>query len=257
MERLSKTNEFRWLIHFLFFSSLLLTPSPSPAKSPDPWVNPLEKEISIALSKQIQCKKIEVQIDADREKSNKIKNLAIKLDGVVLDPMVADYLTLTYEYPVVDLTQLKRANEWKMLSYGKNKVSLLISAGAIEQYLSNKANQLKRRYDRMSIKFAPPYIECLFDVPASEISPETLKLLKQFVKNAKIEGYAAFQIKAKDNALYASSSKVIVNHFLIPQMILKELETKFNPFDGVPVLRPFQYSINTVTVQNKYMYLTN
>jgi hypothetical protein len=152
---------------------------------------------------------------------------------------------------------LRHSKELNIPSYSKSKVGILISSGAIERYLGNKANQIGKRYNKISIKFSPPYIECLFDVPASEISPETLQLLNKFVKGAKLEGYAAFQIKAKNNDLYALSSKVIVNHFLIPDLILKELQTKFNPFDGIPVLRPFQYSINNLTVQNKYLFLTN
>jgi hypothetical protein len=78
--------------------------------------------------------------------------------------------------------------------------------------------------------------------------------LDKFIKGGKLEGYAAFQIKVKNNELYALSSKVIVNHFLIPNPILREWETKFNPFDGIPVLKPFHYSINNVVVQNKYIY---
>ena len=30
-----------------------------------------------------------------------------------------------------------------------------------------------------------------------------------------------------------------------------------NPFDRIPVLSPFQYSINNVNVQNNYLFLTN
>jgi hypothetical protein len=171
--------------------------------------------------------------------------------------MVADHMTLTYEDPVIDLIQLKQKKELNILSYSKNKVGILISAKAIKGYFGHKANQFKKRYNKILIKFASPYIECLFDVPASEISPETLSLVKPFIKNAKLEGYAAFRIEAKDNALYASSSKVIVNHFLVPERILRELQNRFNPFDAIPALNPFQYSINNVTVQNKYIFLSN
>ena len=228
------------------------------AKTPDPpKKSPLEEEVLKALSKSVECKKIEVQIESAKEKANVLKTLTVKFDGINLGQMVADHMTLLYEDPIIDFIRLKQSNELNILSYSKGKVGILISPGAIERYFANKANQSKKRYNKISIKFSPPYIECLFDVPASEISPETIQLLKKFVKGPKIEGYAAFQFKVKDNDLYALSSKVIVNHFLIPELILREMQTKFNPFDGIPVLKPFQYSINTVTVQNKYIYMTN
>ena len=136
-------------------------------------------------------------------------------------------------------------------------MSLLISASNIESYLASKAQEVNKKYHRLSVKFSPPYIECLFDVPAREISRETLNVLNKFIKGGKLEGYAAFQIKLKNNELYALSSKVILNHFLIPETILREFQTKFNPFDTLPVLKPFQYAINKTTVQNRYLYLTN
>jgi hypothetical protein len=258
MEKFIKTKTFHFIHYILFVFLLLISPFSSIAKSPDPTKkSPLEEEVLKALSKSMQCKNIEVQIESAKEKANILKTLTVKFDGINLGQMVVDYMTIVYEDPVIDLLKLRQSKELNIPSYSKSKVGILISSGAIERYLGNKANQIGKRYNKISIKFSPPYIECLFDVPASEISPETLQLLNKFVKGAKLEGYAAFQIKAKNNDLYALSSKVIVNHFLIPDLILKELQTKFNPFDGIPVLRPFQYSINNLTVQNKYLFLTN
>ena len=171
--------------------------------------------------------------------------------------MAADYMTVVYEDPVIDLGKLKQSKELSILSSSKNKISILISTAAIKRYFDNKAKAFKKKYNQISIKFSPPYIECFFDVPAEEISPETLKVLNKFIKGGKLEGYAAFQFKVKNNALYAISSKVIINHFLIPELILREFQTKFNPFDAIPVIKPFEYSINTATVQNKYLFLTN
>jgi hypothetical protein len=258
MEKFIKTKTFHFIHYILFVFLLLISPISSIAKSPEPFKkSPLEEEVLKALSKSMQCKNIEVQIESAKEKANILKTLTVKFDGINLGQMVVDYMTIVYEDPVIDLLKLRQSKELNIPSYSKSKVGILISSGAIERYLGNKANQIGKRYNKISIKFSPPYIECLFDVPASEISPETLQLLNKFVKGAKLEGYAAFQIKAKNNDLYALSSKVIVNHFLIPDLILKELQTKFNPFDGIPVLRPFQYSINNLTVQNKYLFLTN
>ena len=226
------------------------------AGSPGDSVKSLEDEVSKAIGRSISCKKVEVQIEMAKGKADRLKSLAVKFDRIVLGEMVADHMTLLYEDPDIDLTRLKQSKEMSLSSYSKGKVGILISAEAIEKYLGNKARQLYKSYNKLSIKFSPPYVECFFDVPASEISPETLKLLN-IVKGTKFEGYAAFQIKAKNNELYALSSKVIVSHFLIPELILKELETKFNPFERIPVVKPFQYTINTVTVQNKYIYLAD
>jgi len=257
MEKLSKIKN-RFPPYFFFILIILILPIPSTAISPDPSKkSPLEEEVLKALSKSVECKKIEIQIESGKEKANVLKTLTVKFDGINLGQMAVDYMTIVYEDPVIDLIKLKQSKDLNIPSYSKSKVGILISPGAIERYFANKAKQSKKRYNKISIKFSPPYIECLFDVPASEISPETIQLLKKFVKGQKIEGYAAFQFKVKDNDLYALSSKVIVNHFLIPELILREMQTKFNPFDGIPVLKPFQYSINTVTVQNKYIYMTN
>jgi hypothetical protein len=257
MEKLSKIKN-RFSPYFFFILIILILPIPSIAISPDPSKkSPLEEEVLKVLSQSIQCKKIEVQIGSQKEKTNVLKTLTVKFDGINLGQMVADYMTIIYEDPVIDLVKLRESKELSILSSSKNKISILISTAAIKRYFDNKAKESKKKYNQISIKFSPPYIECFFDVPAEEISPETLKLLDNFVKGGKLEGYAAFQIKAKNNGLYALSSKVIVNHFLIPELILRELQTKFNPFDGIPVLKPFQYSINTVTVQNKYIYMTN
>ena len=257
MEKSYKNKGIRTLFYLLVISIGLIFPISSSAKILELTTKPLENEIITALGKNIQCKKIEVQIRLAEDKPGEMKSLAVKFEGAVLGGMVADYMTLLYENPVIDLGQLKKANELKIRSSSKSKVSILLSAKAIEGYVAGRAKQLHKKYNRISIKFSPPYIECFFDVPASEISPETLKLLDKFVKGGKLEGYAAFRMKAKDNALSALSSKVIVNHFLIPDVILEELQNKSNPFDRIPVLSPFQYSINNVNVQNNYLLLTN
>ena len=94
-------------------------------------------------------------------------------------------------------------------------------------------------------------------VPKSEIASESVDLLKKFIRGDKIEGYAAFRMDAKANALYASSSKVITNHFLLPNGLLHIFESKFNPFDEIVVVKPFDYTIENLTVQPKYIYMSN
>jgi hypothetical protein len=257
MERLSRIRNDRFSsVCVLVLFSLLLS-LPSYAKSPGDPVKSLEEAASEAIRKGVPCKRVEAQITLADGKTDALKGLAVKFDGIVLGEMTADHMSLVYENPVVDLARLKRSKELTLSSYSKGKAGILISPEAIERYFKNKAAQIKKSYNKISIKLAPPYIECFFDVPASEISPETLKLFDKFVKGSKLEGYAAFQIRAKNNELHALCSKVIVNHFLVPELILKELQTKFNPFDVIPVVKPFQYTINAVTVQNKYIQMTN
>lgn len=222
-----------------------------------PAATPLENQIMKALGSDVRCKNMAIQIRQDKEKPGEMKSLAFKLEEVKIGEMVADHMTVMYEKPVIDLDRLNKANKFKVLSSSRIKVGILVSAGSLERYIAARARQLRKKYNRMSIKFSPPYAECQFDVPASEISPEALKLLDKFIKGGKLEGYAALQFKARNNALSAESSKVILNHFLIPDVLLKELQTRFNPFDSVPVLSPFNYSINSVSVQSNYLFLSN
>lgn len=252
-----KNSGIRSLLCLLLIAISLIFPMSSSAKTPELTATPLEHEIMKTLGKNIHCKNIEVQIRFSKDKPSEVKSLAIKLESAVLGNMVADYMTIVYEKPVIDLNQLKKAKKFKILSSSNTKVSILISAKAIEGYIARIAKQVQKKPVRLSIRFSPPYAECFFDIPVSAISPEILKLLDKYVKGNKLEGYAAFQLKANNNGLSALSSKAIVNHFLIPNTIRQELQNRFNPFDRIPVLSPFQYSINHVTVQKNYLFLTN
>ena len=257
MGKSHKNKRIRSLSCFLLISICLIFPIVSSAETTELTAKPLENEIMKTLGNNIQCKNIVVQIKLSKDKPSEIKTLAVKFESAVLGDMVADYMTVLYENPVIDFNQLKKAKKFKILSSSKSKVGILISAKAIEGYLAGKLKKLQKKQVRISIRFSPPYAECLFDIPVSEISPKILKLLDKYVKGEKLNGYSAFQMKAKDNALSALSSKVIVNHFLIPDAISQELQNTFNPFDRIPVLSPFRYSINNVSIKNKYLFLTN
>jgi hypothetical protein len=257
MEKSYKNKGIRLLFYFLLISIGLIFPFASSSETPELTNMPLENEIMKILSRNIQCKKIVVQIRLSKEKPNEIKTLAVKFESAVLGGIVADYITVLYEKPVIDYNQLKKAKKFKIISSSENKVGILISIKAIERYIAGKIKKLQKKQVRISIRFSPPYAECFFDIPVSEIPPKTLKLLDKYVKGKRLEGYAALQMKAKDNALSALSSKVIVNHFLIPGAIRQKLQNTFNPFDRIPVLSPLRYSINNVNVQNNYLFLTN
>jgi hypothetical protein len=235
----------------------LIFPFASSAETPEFTNKPLENEIRQILNRNIQCKNIVVQVRLSKEKPNEIKTLAVKLEGAMLGEIVADYITVLYEKPVIDFNQLKKAKKLKIISSSGNKAGILISIKAIERLIAGRVKKLQKNQARVSIRFSPPYAECFFDIPVSEIPPKTLKLLDKYVKGKRLEGYAAIQLKAKDNAISALSSKVIVNHFLIPGAIRQELQKTFNPIYHIPVLSPLRYSINNVTVQNNYIFLTN
>ncbi len=271
MEKLQKSKDILLPLFLLLLWAVFLFPLPSWAAPPRSAAGALENEILTSLKRSIPCKKIEVRIRQAGDDPGVIKILAVKLEGVALGHMTADYMTIVYEKPLIDLQLLKRAKKFKILSAAKTKVSILISAKAYEDYLAAQARRLQNKNFRLSIRFSPPYVESRFSIPVSGISAGSLKLLNKytkdhqsasaqlaaFLKGNKLEGYAAFQISARQNALSAVPAKVIVNHFVVPGAILQETRNLFNPFDRVAVLPPFQYAINRVTVQNNYLFFTN
>jgi hypothetical protein len=217
----------------------------------------LGENIAAALKRTLHCATVEARVQTPGDGSQKMKSLAIIINNIQLGQFTVDRMTLLYENPVIDMSRLKKNKNLHFLSYSKNKVNILVSVAYLEKYLQRKAQQFNKKNVRISLKFTPPFIECFYDVPKNEIASESVELLKKFIKGDKIEGYAAFQLTAKDNALYASSSKVITNHFLLPNALLEIFQTRFNPFDQIPVPEPFAYKINNLTVQAKYIYLTN
>jgi hypothetical protein len=216
-----------------------------------------EEEIAASLKKNLVCTKIEARIETLGEKPQSIKNLAIIIDNLSLGQFKADRMTVIYENPVIDVVKLKKGKGLQFISYTKNKVSILASTESLQKYVSEKSKQFNKKNVQISLKFTPPYVECFYSVPVNEIASESVQLLKSFIRGDKIEGYAAFTITAKKNALYAYSSKVIVNHFLIPNVTLDAFQDRFNPFDEIPVVRPFEYTINNITIQSKYIFMTN
>jgi hypothetical protein len=257
MEKSHKNKAIRLLFYFLLISIGLIFPFASFAETPRPDTGHLENEIMQVLGRNIKCRKITVQIMMSKEKPGEIKTLAVKFESAILGHMVADYITVVYEKPVIDLSQLRKAKKFKILSSSNNKVGILISAQAIDNYIAAKAKQYGNNHARVSVRFSPPYAECFFDIPVSEIPPQTLKLLAGYVKGKKIEGYAAVKMSAKNNSLWVQSSKAIINHFLIPGAIIQKLQNILNPVHHVFVLSPLLYSINKVSVQNNYLFLSN
>jgi hypothetical protein len=217
----------------------------------------LEDDIAAALKRTLHCSTVEARVQTPGDGSQKMKSLAIIINNIQLGQFTADRMTLLYENPVIDMSMLKKNKELHFISYSKNKVNILASAESLQKYFGEKAKQYNKKNFKITLKFTPPYVECFYDVPLSEIASESVALLKSFIPGDRIEGYAAFKIEVKDNAMSAYSSKVIVNHFLLPNGILGTFQKRFNPFDQIPVPEPFSYKINSLTVQSKYIYLTN
>ena len=247
----------------------LILPFCVSAAMPEPDAGMLESAVRTSLSRQIPCKKMDVQIRPSKDKAGEIKILAVKLEGVPLGYLTADYVTVVYEKPVIDTDQLFKLRKFKIRSSSRMKVSILISAGTFENYLAAQARHLQVRNYRMSIKLSPPYVECFFNVPVSGLSPKSLAALDAFgketgfsqiktlMKAGRFEGYGAFQLTAKNNTLQVVPAKAIVNHFSIPGAILQEAQSRINPLGRLTALASFQYSINNVTVQNNYLFLSN
>lgn len=234
----------------LTFPAALYAESVRPASS-------LESEITKALGARIKCKKITVQAIESKETPGGIKTLAVKLENAALGGMTADYVTVIYEKPVIDMNMLKKAKKFRIISSSSNKAGILISAASVEKYIAARLKRFQKKNVRVSVKFTPPYAECFFNVPASEIDPKAMNIVGKYIKGKNVEGYAAVQIKAKDNALFAAPAKIIINHFLVPASVGSQLQNTFGALDRVAVIPPLRYSINNVSIQKNYLFLTN
>jgi len=227
------------------------------AWSQDATAKKLGDDIAAALKRTLHCATVEARVQTSGGGSQTMKNLAIIINNIQLGQFYADRMTLLYDNPVIDMQKLKKNRDIHFISYSKNKVNILASAESLQKYFVAKARQFNKKNVKITLKFSPPFIECFYNVPIDQIASESVSLLKSFIPGDKIEGYAAFKIDVKGNAISAFSSKVIVNHFLLPNGIIETFQKRFNPFDQIPVPDPFVYSINTLTVQSKYIFLTN
>lgn len=217
----------------------------------------LEKAIRKAIAREISCKEIKVKINFDLKSSSKINSLAVRMDGVNIGGIIADYISIQYNNPSLDYQNLKNKNKLKFFSYSGQKVNILLSVSSLQNYLNLKEKEFGKNNVNIRLKFSPPFIECFYDVPKKEIASETAEIISKFIPGDKLEGYAAFTLQAKKSELSAYSSKVILNHFLIPGSILGIFEKKFNPFEKISAINIFNFEINNIVVQSKYVLLTN
>jgi len=249
MVRLFRTDIFVVVVYLIFSQSFNIL---SYAQD-----NDLEKNISKALSKEVHSKNITVKVSTDSKDTKKIVNLIIKFDEIKLGEIRADFLTIQLKQPIIDNKLLQNWNKFKLISAKEKKVNILLSINSLQNYLLVRAKEFGKKNVNINLKFSPPYIECFYDVPKDEISSESIGLLSKFIPGDKLEGYAAFTFTIKNNELSAHSSKVILNHFLLPAPLLKIFENRFNPFENIPTLELMQYHINKINVQSKYLLLSN
>jgi hypothetical protein len=217
---------------------------------------PLDREIAEAVKKIVPCKWIEVKTKPEG-KSENLKSLLIKFEGVSKNFLPADYVTVQYTNPVIDLRALRNSGAFSVISQSDFKIGVLVSDQALKNEFDRRAKRSNVRYNKFLIKFTPPYIELEFDIPAGAIPSEDRKVVEKFIKNKKFEGYAALRLEVRDNKVFASPTKVILNHFLLPTAVVEELSKRINPLYPIPIIRPFNYSLEKVGVQKKYIFFSN
>lgn len=216
-----------------------------------------DSEIAKALKKIVQCERIEIKTKAEENKSGTLTSLVIKFESVSKKFLPADYITLQYTNPTIDLKALIDSSTFNITSYRDFKIGVLVSDKALKNEFDKMAKMLNIHYNKFLIKFTPPYIELEFDFPASGIPPKERKLVEKFVKNKKFEGYAALRLEVHDNKIFAFPTKVILNHFLLPMTVIDEITKRINPLYHVPRIQPFTYSLEKVGIQKKYLFFSN
>jgi hypothetical protein len=216
----------------------------------------LHSDIANALRKSIKCEKIEIKTSSADNKGGKLRSLLIRLVAPK-DILPADYVTVQYTNPDIDLTALKKSKNFKIKSSSNFKIGMLVSEQTVKNEFVKTAKRLNLRQNKFLIKFTPPYIEVEFDIPASAIPLKDRKLVERFVRNKRLEGYAALRLEVRDNKIIASPVKVILNHFLLPTPLVSELKKRIKPLYRIPRIRPFDYDLAKVDILKQHVFLSN
>jgi hypothetical protein len=77
------------------------------------------------------------------------------------------------------------------------------------------------------------------------------------MRNNRFEGYAALRLEVRDNKVYASPDKVILNHFLLPMTVVAEIKKRMNPIYRIPRVQPFEYALGKAGVLKQYIFFSN
>lgn len=241
-------------IKFLIFLIIFSTASRYYCESENK--NDFEVIFTKAIKNEIKCSNITVKTILDKDNANKIVSLAIKIEGGELDNIKADYITIQLDNPVFNIQSIKKSNRLRFSSYSNKKVNILLSLNTLQNYLQDRAKEFGKNSAEIRLKFTPPFVECFYSVPTKEVASETLGMISKFLSGEKLEGYAAFTFKVNKNELSAFSSKVILNHFLLPNTVLSLFEKKFNPFEKISPLSILDFKLNSLVVQSKYLLLS-
>ncbi|GAM08149.1 hypothetical protein OR1_00420 [Geobacter sp. OR-1] len=217
----------------------------------------LDSDIGKALRKVVKCEKIEVKTKNADNKTGKLSSLLIKLVAMAKQIFPADYVTVQYANPNLDMTALRKSNNFKVNSYSNFKIGMLVSEQTVKNEFVKSARRLNFQYNKFSIKFTPPYIELEFDIPAGAIPLKDRKLVEKFIRNKRLEGYAALRLEIRDNKIIAAPVKVILNHFLLPTTLVAELKKQIKPIYNIPRIRPFDYNLTKVAILKQQIFLSN
>jgi len=217
----------------------------------------LDSDIAKALRKIVKCEKIEIKTKTGDNKSGNLRSLLIKFVAMPKHILPADYVTVQYTNPNIDLIALRKSNNFKVKSYSNFRIGMLVSEQTVKNEFDKRAKRLNLRYNKFSIKFTPPYIELEFDIPASAIPLKDRKLVEKYIKNKRLEGYAALRLEIHDNRVIAYPVKVIVNHFLLPMPLVSELKKRINPIYHIPRIRPFDYDLAKVDILKQHILFSN
>jgi len=214
-------------------------------------------EVATVLLKTLRCKRIEVQMDPIDLARSQFSRIAIKLEGARLGGLNADTMTVVYTNPEFSLDEMRQTGKFRARCPAGPKVGILISVASLKDYFDYLGVKYHKKYNKLSVKFSPPYIESEFDIPSTEFSKFVRTLLTKYMRQNTVGGYASVKISARENKVFCSPEKTIIHHFLIPNGVAQQLEKRLNPVFIVPVLDPFSYTIDHATVQNNYLYLGN
>ena len=218
---------------------------------------PLDSEIEKALRKTVTCERIEIKTKRGADKGGKLESLFIKFVSMPKNILPADYVTVQYTNPQIDLGTLKKLNIFAITSCSDFKIGMLVSEQTIKDEFEKTAKRLSFHYDKFLIKFTPPFIELEFDIPVNTIPLKDRKLIEKFIINSRLKGYAALRLEVHDNKIFVSPAKVILNHFLVPMPVLAELQKRINPVYQITRIRPFNYDLGKVELLNQYILFSN
>jgi len=217
----------------------------------------LDGDIAKALSRIVKCEKIEIKTKGEGNIVGKLNSLLIRFVAMPKQVLPADYVTVQYTNPDVDVNALKKTHKFKIRSHSNFKIGMLVSEQTIRNEFNKRAKKAKLQYNKFLIRFTPPYIELEFDMPAAAIPSKDRKLVEKFVRDKRLEGYAALRLEVRDNMIFATPAKVILNHFLLPMPIVTELKKRMNPLFRIPVIKPFDYDLKKVDVMKQYVLFSN